>query len=246
MDTVKKRFHGIYWRQFSINAALVLLTLVLLGASFFSLSYTYLYEEKRSELEDKARIIAIKAEELVREQMKREEELQRDPYSDAEDYRNAWNENLEGLIQMAQEISDIKFLIWIPSQGRFISTDDTMINGMQLTLPAEMGKKLVNGETYAGTSTLGFYEQARFVVAVPSRTTVDGMVLAGPVLAITEQNTMTEMWRAFLGIFMMTAVTVLLVAFMVTATTRLQGAILCLRRTGGGESSQEGEEKRRR
>ncbi|MBR2131310.1 MAG: HAMP domain-containing protein [Oscillospiraceae bacterium] len=222
MDTVKKRFHGIYWRQFSINAALVLLTLVLLGASFFSLSYTYLYEEKRSELEDKARIIAIKAEELVREQMKREEELQRDPYSDAEDYRNAWNENLEGLIQMAQEISDIKFLIWIPSQGRFISTDDTMINGMQLTLPAEMGKKLVNGETYAGTSTLGFYEQARFVVAVPSRTTVDGMVLAGPVLAITEQNTMTEMWRAFLGIFMMTAVTVLLVAFMVTATTTMQ------------------------
>lgn len=222
MGRIKKHFHGIYWRQFSINAALVLLTLVLLGTSFFSLSYTYLFEEKRSELEDKARIIAIKAEELVREQIKREEELQRDPYSDAEDYWNAWNENLEGLIQMAQEISDIKFLIWIPSQGRFISTDDTMVNGMQLTLPAEMGKKLVKGETYAGTSTLGFYEQARFVVAVPSRTTVDGMVLAGPVLAITEQNTMTEMWRAFLGIFMLTAVTVLLVAFMVTATTTMQ------------------------
>ncbi len=225
MSKVRKRFHGIYWRQFGVNVALVVLTLVLLGTSFFALSYTYIMEEKRSELEDKARIMAVKAEELVREQIKQAEELERDPYSNASDYQDAWeaqNENLEELIQMAQEMSDIKFLIWLPGQGKFISTDDTMVDGMTLTLPGAMGEKLAEGETYAGFNTLGFYESQRFVVAVPSRTTVDGMVLAGPVLAITEPDSMTEMWRAFLGIFVMTAVTVLMVASMAAATTSRQ------------------------
>ena len=225
MKKVKKRFHGIYWRQFAVNVALVALTLVLLGTSFFAMSYTYILEENRGELEDKARIMAVKAEELVREQLKQEEILERDPFASQEDYQEAWraqNENLEELIQMAQEMSEIKFLIWIPGQGKFISTDDTMVDGMTLMLPREMGEKLAEGETYGGFSTLGFYETPRFVVAVPSRTTVDGMVLAGPVLAITEPTAMTEMWRAFIGIFMLTAVTVLLVAFMATAKTTMQ------------------------
>lgn len=225
MRKIGKRFHGIYWRQFAVNVALVALTLVLLGTSFFAMSYTYIMEEKRSELEDKARIMAVKAEELVREQLRQEQILERDPFTSEEDYEAAWraqNENLEELIQMAQEMSDIKFLIWLPGQGKFISTDDTMVDGMTLMLPAEMGEKLAAGETYGGLSTLGFYEKARFVVAVPSKTTVDGMVLAGPVLAITEPTAMTEMWRAFLGMFTMTAVIVLVVAFMATATTTSQ------------------------
>lgn len=225
MKKVRKKFRGIYWRQLGINVSLVALTLLLLGASFFALSYSYMMEERCEELEDKARIMAVKAEELAREQIKQEEILKQDPYSDAEDYHAAWkaqSENLEELIQMAQEMSEIKFLIWLPSQGKFISTDDTMINGMTLTLPAEMGERLAAGETYAGLSTLGFYDTPRFVVAIPSRTTVDGTVLAGPVLAITEPNSMTEMWRAFLGIFALTAVTVLLVVFMATATTTMQ------------------------
>lgn len=225
MKKIRKRFHGIYWRQLGINVALVALALLLLGTSFFALSYTYIMEEKCSELEDKARIMGIKAEEMVREQFRQEEMLERDPFSSPADYRaalEAQNEELEELIDMAQEMSDIKFLIWIPSQEQFISTDDTMANGQTLSLPAEMGEKLLKGETYTGLNTLGFYETKRFIVAVPSRTTVDGAVLAGPVLAITELDSITEMWRAFLGIFALTAITVLLVAFMATATAVMQ------------------------
>jgi len=220
-----RKFKGLYWRQFGISVGLVALTLVLLGTSFFALTYSYILSEKRGELEDKARIMAVKAEEMVREQMRQEQQLQADPFSSPADYQEAWqaqNEQLEELIQMAQEMSDIKFLIWIPSQGKFISTDDTMVNGMTLNLPADMGKKLAQGDTYAGSSNLGFYESSRFVVAIPSRTSGDGTVLVGPVLAITEQGSMTEIWRAFLGIFGLTAVTVLLIAFVATATTTMQ------------------------
>ena len=47
MSRFKGRFRGIYWRQFSINVGLVALTLVLLGTSFFALSYSYILSEKR-------------------------------------------------------------------------------------------------------------------------------------------------------------------------------------------------------
>ena len=221
MRKIGKKFHGIYWQQFGVNVALVALTLVLLGTSFFGLSYSYIMEETRSELSDKARIMALKAEEMVREQIKQEEQLARDPFSGEADYLQAWeaqSEKLEELIDMAQEMSEIKFLIWIPTQNRFISTDDTMVDGQQLLLPAQMKDRLLAGEDYSGLSTLGFYETKRFVVAVPPRLAANGDVLVGPVLAITELDDMTEMWRAFLGIFSMTAITVLLVAFMATAT----------------------------
>ena len=56
------RFKGMYWRQFGISVGLVALTLVLLGASFFSLTYSYMMTERRVELEEKAEIIAQMAE----------------------------------------------------------------------------------------------------------------------------------------------------------------------------------------
>ena len=45
-----KRFQGIYWSQFALTAGMVLLTLLLLGTSFFTLSYTYLMSERQQEL----------------------------------------------------------------------------------------------------------------------------------------------------------------------------------------------------
>ena len=48
-----KRFQGIYWRQFGLTAGMVLLTLLLLGTSFFTLTYTYMMTEKRDELQER-------------------------------------------------------------------------------------------------------------------------------------------------------------------------------------------------
>ena len=43
---------SLYWRQFMLSAGMVLLTMVLLGVSFYTLSYNYTVEEKRSEIPD--------------------------------------------------------------------------------------------------------------------------------------------------------------------------------------------------
>ena len=41
-DWFRERFHGLYWRQMAVTVGMVFLTLVLLGVSFFSLSYSCL------------------------------------------------------------------------------------------------------------------------------------------------------------------------------------------------------------
>ena len=216
--TAMKRFKGIYWRQFTVTAGMVVLTLVLLGTSFFALTYSYIMSENRSKLEDKAKVIAEKAEEYVREEITSAQAAT--PY-DYQEALKSLNEKLVELVRTAQEMSDIDFLIWIPSRNGFISIDDQLA-GKELTLPAAMGEKLAAGETYAGSSDLGLYDKPRFVVAIPAQTAPDGTTLAGPVLAIMEPTAMTEMWRAFLGIFGMTAITVLLIGFVATATTTMQ------------------------
>ena len=192
-----RRFKGIYWRQFGINVGLVALTLVLLGTSFFALTYSYIMAEKRDELETKAGIIAQMTENVHT------------------------NGDLREIVDMAQRMSNINFVIWVPDLGYLVGTDSS-INNARLTLPAAMGEKLAKGETYAGTSDLGIYEKPRFIVAIPAQVTSDGCSVVGPVLAIAEPDYMTEMWRAFLGIFGVTAITVLLIAFVATATTTVQ------------------------
>lgn len=197
-----KRFKGIYWRTFMVTVGMVALTLVLLGASFFSLTYSYIMTEKRNELKDRAELIA---------------QLALDAYSKPSTWLDQ-REDVRNMIGVAQKMSGTDFLIWVPQIDGFIGTSSEF--GSEVLLPSGMGDKLLKGETYLGTSTLGIYDKARIVVAVPARS--NGQTVIGPVLAIAEPNAMTEMWRAFLGIFAMTTVTVLLIAFVATATTAMQ------------------------
>ena len=204
-----RRFKGIYWRTFTVTVGMVALTLVLLGASFFALTYSYIVTEKRSELKDRAEIIA---------------QLALDAYATPGTWLDQQSD-LRSMVGVAQQMSGTDFLVWVPQRGEFLGTN-TELHNMDVTLPAAMGEQLVKGETYLGTSTLGLYEKPRIVVAVPARSavTVSGTVTIGPVLAVAEPNTMTEMWRAFLGIFAMTAITVLMIAFVATAATAMQQA----------------------
>ena len=201
------RFKGIYWRTFTVTVGMVALTLVLLGASFFALTYSYIMSEKRGELEDKAEVIAQMAVGVYNK---------RDVFHLISGMRS----DIEELVDVAKRMSDTEFLVWMPSMDLFISTDASVSN-TEMVVPGDIVARLERGETYAGTTDLGVYDKARFVVAVPARSTQDG-VLVGPVLAIAEPNAMTEMWGAFMGIFGMTSITVLLIAFVASATTAMQ------------------------
>ena len=46
----RRRFDSLYWQQFLLTAGMVLLTLLLLGVSFYGLSYNDTVAERRSEM----------------------------------------------------------------------------------------------------------------------------------------------------------------------------------------------------
>ena len=46
-----QKFRTIYWQNFALTASIVMLTLALLGASFFALSYAYAADERSDEMQ---------------------------------------------------------------------------------------------------------------------------------------------------------------------------------------------------
>ena len=51
-----QKFRTIYWQNFALTASIVMLTLALLGASFFALSYAYAADERSDEMAQKASV----------------------------------------------------------------------------------------------------------------------------------------------------------------------------------------------
>lgn len=58
IEQFKRRFNSLYWHQFALTAGMVLLTLLLLGVSFFTLSYGTTTADKRGEMRTRAELIA--------------------------------------------------------------------------------------------------------------------------------------------------------------------------------------------
>ena len=204
-----KRFRGIYWSQFTLTAGMVLLTLLLLGTSFFTLSYTYLMSEKQQELREKAQMVA----DLTH------------TYANSGSLSETFggrNQGLQIIAQVASSISDIDFLIWDTGNNTLLTTD-AALEGMEISLPSSVTERVLAGDTYTGMTNLNIYPTRKYVVGVPITTeTLLGPKVAGMVLAVTEANSLTEMWRAFLGIFGMTSITVILIAFVASSVTAMR------------------------
>ncbi len=193
MSQFKKRFHSLYWRQLMVTAGMVLLTLALLGAAFFSLSYNYAREQKTEELRGKAQVVSQMASSY----------LERRPDHQQEDLRE--------LATFAATVSDVDFLICDLEGHVHLSTDADM-EGLVVTMPKEIVKTVQENGTSSQWSTLsGLYESRRLVVGVPAYSP-DGDV-RGMAFAISTSDALFSMWHGFAGLFFMTAFVVLLISF---------------------------------
>ena len=102
------RFKGIYWRTFTVTVGMVALTLVLLGASFFALTYSYIMSEKRGELEDKVEAIA---------------QLAVTAYDDPS-LLHSWDQTrreMKDILTVAEKMSGTDFIIILPGLNQFIT-----------------------------------------------------------------------------------------------------------------------------
>jgi len=203
----KKLFQSIYWRQFALTAGMVVLTLLLLGTSFFALTYTYIMTEKKEEMLEKAELMAELSATYGAE-------------FSTPGHPEMGQQGIRVIAQVASSLSDIDFLIW-DMQTNMLLTNNTELEGQEVSLPAAITRRVLDGKNYSGMNSLNIYPSSKYVVAVPiygaGNEEINGMVLA-----VTATESLTEMWRAFLGIFGMTSITVILIAFVASSITAMQ------------------------
>ena len=192
-----------------ITVGMVLLTLMLLGASFGSLSYNYARSQKSGEIRTKAVVMSqLSVNYLESGRFLTIEELQND-----RDFRQ--------LASFAATVSDVHFMI-CDREGHVLLSTDKDLTGMTVTMPAKMTREIMEqGETSARDDLGGLYENKRFVVGVPAVNPTSGEVV-GEVFAVSTSASLDAMWQGFVGLFFMTALVVLMISFMASSVTTMR------------------------
>ena len=199
---LNRHFQGLYWQQMFITTGMVLLTLALLGAAFFSLSYNYARGERNQELQEKAHVVAVYSRDFL------------------DETHPLGSKDVLRLTGFAASVSDVNFLICATDGTVLLSTDDAL-DGQTPRLPGNVMSTLFQEGDFARKTDLGLYEKNRFVVGVPVLGK-DGATALGAVFAVASTTSMDTMWQAFLGLFLMTAMVVLMIAFAVCSVTTMR------------------------
>ena len=201
MKRFRKQFQGLYWRQLLVIVSMVMLTLFLLGASFFSLSYNYAKNQESGEMQERARMVAQLAAGY----------LNHSPDYDQENFRQ--------LATVAATMTDVDFLISDTKGHVLLSTDETM-EGKIINLPWDLTQAAIEGEgEFQRTDLNGLYDAKRFVAGVP---VASGGTVVGVVFAVSTSASLNAMWQGFVGLFFMTAFVVLMVSFMASSVTAMR------------------------
>ena len=130
MKRIQERTQSLYWRQLFVTAGMVLLTLCLLGASFFSLSYNYARGQQGEEIASKARVMSQLSLSY----------LENGRYLDMEDLQD--DLDFQRLASFAAIVSDVHFLICDTEGHVLLSTDETL-DGKTVTVPPERTAKIL-------------------------------------------------------------------------------------------------------
>ena len=200
-ERIKRITGSLYWRQFMLTAGMVVLTMALLGVSFYALSYNYTVSEKRQEMQDRAVLVA---------------QLSVDYFTAGDDAERDQGDALRSLAGVASRMTDVDFLI-CDTTGSVLLTTDADLAGKTVVVPEDITQTVLGSE---GRSTVGVYEKKQFVVGVPM-TDADGNTL-GLVLAVMNSAELMQMWRSFIALFFMTSAIILLLAFVASFVTSMR------------------------
>ena len=203
------KFRGLYWRQMFVTVGMVLLTLFLLGASFFSLSYSYARSQQDDELAAQARVVGQLSVNY----------LESGRYMDMEELQS--DEDFQRLATFAATVSEVDFLI-CDVEGHVLLSTDAALSGLVVTMPADMTEEVLRrGITSDRTDIDGLYENRRSVVGVPAMNE-NSQEAVGLVFAVSATTSLDTMWTGFVGQFFMTAFVVLMISFMASSITTMR------------------------
>ena len=206
IERFKQRNSSLYWNQFALTAGMVLLTMLLLGVSFFTLSYGTTAAEKRGEMRTRAELIAQMAATYL---------------TADEDQRVDQQDAFGKLAEVASRMSDVDFLICTAQGGVMLTTDESL-GGRSVTLPLEMVEEILSDEAlYEGRSDVsGAYSDKKLAVGVPMHDV--GGELIGIVVALMDEAEMMNVWRGFMGLFFVIFATILMISFAASSLTSMR------------------------
>lgn len=185
-------------RQFGLTAGMILLSFVLLGCSFTSLFYNYMLREEKTSLSTNASAVAayVGAQSTLPE---------------------AGDWELQLSISYGAGVSDTDVVL-VNTAGELVlcSCSDFHCEHVGKSLPTDFFEKLrQEGYVYATGALTGIYEDERYLYGVPIRA-ADSQTLLGYVVVSTETRDMSAMMSRIVGLFLFTAVLVLLLALIAT------------------------------
>ena len=115
-ERIKRITGSLYWRQFMLTAGMVVLTMALLGVSFYALSYNYTVSEKRQEMQDRAVLVA---------------QLSVDYFTAGDDAERDQGDALRSLAGVASRMTDVNFLI-CDTTGSVLDITQTVLGSERL------------------------------------------------------------------------------------------------------------------
>ena len=199
----RRRFDSLYWQQFLLTAGMVLLTLLLLGVSFYGLSYNDTVTERRSEMRQHAELIANMSGDYLASNGQTQ------------------SPSLQNLVALAAGLTKADFLL-CNQEGYALLTSDQRLGGKVVSVPQDIQDAVLGDQGfYQGRSSIGgAYDLKQFVVGVPV-TQEDGSTV-GMVLAVMDARSLMSMWRSFIGLFFMTSAIILLISFVASSLTSMR------------------------
>ena len=185
-------------RQFALTAGMILLSFVLLGCSFTSLFYNYMLREEKSALSTNAAAVA---------------EFASTQYS----LSGARDWNLQLAVSYGANVSDTDVVLSDPSGKLVLCTcGEFYCDHVGKYLDVDFMQRLTQDNYVYATGVLdGIYEDERYLYALPIHAASNGDLL-GYVVVSTATQDMSEMMSRIVGLFLLTAVIVLLVAVIAT------------------------------
>jgi len=188
-------------------AGMILLSFLLLGASFATLSYQYTIRDKQDTLVRNANYIADFTSYTLNE---------------AGSYA-VYSTNFQSYLNTAAQVTDSHILITTSDGVVAYATDGlqalTSLVGKSIT--STIPRSIITSGSVAGVTTLGLYDEVRYSVGLPILDSTTGS-LQGLVFVSADTGNITEMWRELSGIFVVTACAVILIAAILSSVTSMR------------------------
>ena len=197
----------MYGRQFATMAGMVLLSFLMLGGSFATLSYQYTIREKKDTMKRNAGYVATFTS----------------GYIENSDLKGlAWQEReFQSYLANVALLTDSHVMV-ATAEGVvvFATNGAEELTGIEsTTLPGTL-VSAVTGGNFAGATTLGgLYEKPRYLVGLPI---TSQNILQGLVLVSCDAAEISGMWKDLAGIFLVTAGAVILIAAIISSVTSLR------------------------